>query len=206
MSESKTSPQFWATVMIVVAIIGCLGAVVSAFIAKVPLPTQSVATQIIPVTQVIYITEVSSVTNVAPSLATALPQPTINSAFISNADSSCSKYGGQPVMATDITNEQVQRWRSIGQVDSDSKVGIVIYCEIHQIPNFKGFTEGDTIPANAIITADLGFNWSSQYVGALERLVYHDGGWGVFLSLRSFTVEHASDLPNQIGGQYWIVK
>jgi len=39
MSENKTSPQLWATVTIAVAIIACLGTVISAIIAKVPIPT-----------------------------------------------------------------------------------------------------------------------------------------------------------------------
>lgn len=63
MSESKTSPQFWATVMIVVAIIGCVGAVISALIAKIPLstPTPPVATQIILVTQIAPVTQFSTI-------------------------------------------------------------------------------------------------------------------------------------------------
>jgi hypothetical protein len=156
--------------------------------------------------QVIRITEVSRVTEIIPASATSPIQPTFDSTFIANANKSCNEFGGQPVSATALTDEQIQRWRSIGQTNSNNEVGKVIYCEVHQIPGFKGFVEGDTIPTNAIITADLGYNWNTQYVGALERLVYYDGGWGVFLSIKSFTVQHANDLPNRIGGQYWIIK
>ena len=68
-----------------------------------------------------------------------------------------------------------------------------------------GFVEGNTIPADAIITADLGFNWNSMYPGALERLVNEGGGWGVFLSVKPFVVQHANDLSNNTAGQYWFI-
>jgi hypothetical protein len=172
--------------------------------------TEAQATQIVQVTQVIPVTQIAQVTQVVvpatPVPVTESSTPAFDSTFIANANKSCDEFGGQPVSAITLTDEQVQRWRSIGQTNSNDEVGKVIYCEVHQIPGFKGFVEGDTIPANAIITADLGYNWNAQYVGALERLVYYDGGWGVFLSIKSFTVQHASDLPNRIGGQYWIIK
>ncbi len=46
MTESKASPQLWAIVMIAVAIIACLGTVISALINKMPVSTLSVPTPI----------------------------------------------------------------------------------------------------------------------------------------------------------------
>jgi len=46
MAENKASPQLWATITIAVAIIACLGTIISALIAKIPVSTTSASTQI----------------------------------------------------------------------------------------------------------------------------------------------------------------
>lgn len=124
---------------------------------------------------------------------------------VSDAARKCQEFQGTPIARDSITSEQVSIWRGIGRTDR-AGTARVIYCEIHQVPGQVNFVEGDTIPADVIITADLGFNWASTYPGALERLVHNGGGWGVFLSLNPFVVQHASDVPNDVGGQYWPVK
>lgn len=126
-----------------------------------------------------------------------------NSGLSSDANQQCQQFGGTPVSANNITLAQVSNWR-VGQVDKLT-VGRIIYCEIHQIPGYVGFVEGDTIPANAIITADLGFNWNSQYLQSLERLAHEGGGWGVFLTLKPIVVQHADDLNHVVSGQYWLI-
>lgn len=126
-----------------------------------------------------------------------------NNALSASANQQCQQFGGTPISANNITFAQVSVWR-VGQVDKPT-VGRIIYCEIHQIPGYVGFVEGNTIPANAIITADLGFNWDSQYPQSLERLAHEGGGWGVFLTLKPIVVQHANDLNHSVGGQYWLV-
>jgi hypothetical protein len=72
--EVKTDKTWvWIIVTISVAIIGCVGAVISALIAKIPLstPTPPVATQIILVTQVVPVTEVYAIE--PPSIQTNVP-------------------------------------------------------------------------------------------------------------------------------------
>lgn len=133
----------------------------------------------------------------APTLASN------NSALSASANQQCQQFGGTLISANNITFAQVSNWR-VGQVDKPT-VGRIIYCEIHQIPGYVGFVEGNTIPANAIITADLGFNWDSQYPQSLERLAHEGGGWGVFLTLKPIVVQHANDLNHSVGGQYWLV-
>ena len=134
------------------------------------------------------------------------PNPTMSgsvSALVTIANQKCQEFGGTPKPANNITSAQISNWR-VGQVDKPT-VGRIIYCEIHQIPGYVGFVEGDVIPENAIITADLGSNWDDQYPQSLERLAHEGGGWGVFLTLKSITVQHANDLLNNVGGQYWLV-
>jgi hypothetical protein len=117
---------------------------------------------------------------------------------------SCQEFGGSPIQIGDIAPERVNQWRNIGHT-TRNHTAIIIYCEIHQVSGYVSFSEGDTIPPNVIITADLGFNWRTQYSDSIERLVHEGGGWGVFLSLKSFTVQPASDLNYPVGGQYWYV-
>ncbi len=129
----------------------------------------------------------------------------VNSTFVQEATRKCQEeFEDEPVKRNEITDEQVNTWRQIGGTER-AEVGRIIYCEIHQTPGMQSFVEGNTIPAKAIITADLGFGWESAYPGALELLIHEGGGWGVFLSLKPFTVQHASDLPNDVGGQFWLV-
>ena len=81
MSESKTSPQFWATVTIVVAIISCLGAVTSAIIAKIPVPTSPALTStpiLLIVTQTPF-SVLASTTEVAIETPVSIPTEVIAS-------------------------------------------------------------------------------------------------------------------------------
>jgi hypothetical protein len=126
-----------------------------------------------------------------------------NSALSESVNQQCQQFGGTPISSNNLTLGHVANWR-VGQVDKP-KVGRIIYCEIHQIPGYVDFVEGDTIPANTIITADLGFNWNSQYPQSLERLAHDGGGWGVFLTLKSIVVQHADDLNHSVGGRYWLI-
>lgn len=144
----------------------------------------------------------ATITPVPPTVTPVAPKPTPTPNTV--AIQKCEEFGGTPVSLDSITNEHIEIWRKIGRTDT-SGTARVIYCEIHQAPDFRGFVEGDNIPAGVIITADLGFNWDNMYPGSLERLVHDGGGWGVFLSLKPFVVQHADDLPNVIGGQYWFV-
>lgn len=143
-----------------------------------------------------------------PPAERAVPTPTtptqITNPLESSATQRCLEFHGSPIARDRITLTEVSVWRQIGWTDKD-ETGRVIYCEIHQVPGFIGFTEGSKIPASAIITADLGFHWDSVYAGALERLVHEGGGWGVFMTLKEIEVQHASDLSSRVGGQYWLV-
>lgn len=125
-------------------------------------------------------------------------------ASVPGATQRCEEFQGSPVARNSITTHQIDIWRQIGKTDK-SETARIIYCEIHQIPGFRGFVEGDEIPAGVVITADFGFDWKNMYSGALERLVHDGGGWGVFLSYEPFVVQHADDLANDVGGQYWFV-
>ncbi|WP_420631130.1 hypothetical protein [Candidatus Leptofilum sp.] len=123
---------------------------------------------------------------------------------VPGATQRCEEFQGIPIVRDSITTEQIEMWRQIGKTDRNETARI-IYCEIQQVPNYEGFTEGDEIPSGVLIAADLGFNWNSMYPESLERLVHDGGGWGAFLTLKSFEVQHADDLPNDVGGQYWVV-
>jgi hypothetical protein len=194
-NEKKTS------VTILVAIIGALALIAVPFVSRLvdiylPVPTASVSQISEPVNNV--------PTNNMPSA----PIPTSplsgsDNAVVTTANQKCQEFGGTSLSASSITLIQISKWR-VGQVDKPT-VGRIIYCEIHQVPGYFGFVEGDVIPENAIITADLGFSWDSQYPQSLERLAHEGGGWGVFLTLKPITVQHANDLDHSVAGQYWLI-
>jgi hypothetical protein len=123
----------------------------------------------------------------------------------SNAARSCREFGGNPIQNSAITMDHVNQWRRIGNTDRNG-TGIVIYCVIHQTPGAIPFSQGQTVPANVVLTADLGINWQASHPGALERLVHDGGGWGVFLSLQDFIVQPAGDLSSPVGGEYWHIQ
>lgn len=202
----KNNPRLGATVAILVAVIGCIGVLGAAFIGvlpdllRTPTPTSPEASNPTSPTPKI----LNSPTVVVQDSSTSSESSAPILSGVPGATQRCEEFRGTPIARDSITTDQIETWRQIGKTDRN-ETARVIYCEIQQVPNFEGFTEGDEIPSGVIITADLGFNWNSMYPESLERLVHDGGGWGVFLSLKSFEVQHADDLPNDVGGQYWVV-
>jgi hypothetical protein len=134
------------------------------------------------------------------SQSTILPITNVSDSFRDTASRKCNEFGGKPKKIDVVTNQLLEEWRRIGDTGDRNSVGRIIYCEIHQIPNFEGFVSGDSIPSGAIITADIGSNWSKRYAGSLEGIAYYGGGgWGVFRTIKSLTMQNA-------GGQYWLIK
>jgi hypothetical protein len=202
MSGDSKQPTW---VLILAAVIGAVGAMAVCAVpivdrlADIYLPA---TTPTSPVVQTPSSAPLNETPPASPVMPTTTPIP--QTSFTQLATRRCQEFQGSPVLRSEISTEQVNVWRQIGKTDN-AEVARITYCEIHQVPGMVGFVEGDMIPANVIITADLGFNWKSTYPDALERLVHAGGGWGVFLSLRPFVVQHASDLQNDVGGQYWFI-
>lgn len=90
-----------------------------------------------------------------------------------------------------VTRSQVEEW-SIGSTDR-ATVYDIIYNQIHIVPGKRQFITNATIPAEVLITTDLGDNWSQYPV----RTVARNGGWGVFETTASF--------KSPTTGEYWLI-
>jgi hypothetical protein len=193
MSESKTSPQFWATVMIVVAIIGCVGTVISALISKFPLstPTPPVATQIIIATQVVPVTQFPTILPSPFPLNTPLATSTFNPSTLSPCTGS-------------ISSGLVQEWSTIGETNDKEKVKdylqqfYKVFFESSSKP--AEFHGGDTVPKGSIIATDFGgLGETEVWKNYPLQSVVHYRSWGLFETSDNFYV------PNGGGGQCAVI-
>jgi hypothetical protein len=171
----------------------------TAVVTPSPVTVESTKPVSVPATAIPAMLEATSTPLTVASQSTALPITDVSDPFRDSASRKCNEFEGKPKKIDALTNQLLEEWRRIGDTGDRNTVGRIIYCEIHQIPNFKGFVSGDSIPSGAIITADIGSNWTKRYAGSLEGVAYYEGGgWGVFRTLKSLTMQNA-------GGQYWLI-
>jgi len=110
--------------------------------------------------------------------------------------------GIAPPVVDTITRAEVETWFR-GTTDWDT-VNDIIYNQIHTHPGKISFNEGDIIPKGALITADLGIEWT-RYRPNIRLVANEGGGWGVFETLSEIHIQHANDLNHPVGGEYWMI-